>query len=251
MPTPRRSLSRLGGVFLASAVLLAGCGGGVPVIGGAASTGPSASAKATAAIDTAAGIRYAGAFVAALNKDPFVAHIEQVSTGTSGTGAEAFQVVATMSADFDGADIAFVLDATAVGTKIDVRVRAVGKNVYVYKSGTWVKVKRSKFKKELADTIEAVRFIKDPHDLQYLGQERVGKKDLQHFRANRDMPYDSGAGFKGNYDTLDIWVMKDGTPVRVEATFTASSKAGTIKGQAVMDFTKFGGPIKIKVPKNK
>ena len=114
---------------------------------------------------------------------------------------------------------------------LDVRLRVVGKNAYVYQSGVWIKTKRSAFKTEMADMVDAIRVIKDPHDLRYLGEERVGKQDLQHFRANREMPYDSGAGFKGHYDTFEIWVTKDGTPVRVEATFTATSpKVGTVTG---------------------
>jgi hypothetical protein len=249
MPAPRHSLMRLGGVLIASAIALSGCNAATPLLGGSKSAEPSRSP--TPSIDTAAGIRYAEAFVAALNKDPLITHIEQTSTGTGESGGQTYQVLATLSADFDGPDLAFELDAATVGTKIDVRVRAIGKYVYVYQSGLWAKVKRSKFKKELVDAVEAVRVITDSHDLRYYGEERVGKVDLQHFKVNRELPYDSGTGFKGHYDTFDIWVTKDGTPVRVEATFTAESKIGTIKGKSVMDFTKFGGPIKIKVPKIK
>ena len=66
--------------------------------------------------------------------------------------------------------------------KVDLRLRVVGKNAWVYQSGTWIKGKRSKVKAELAGMIDAVRIIKDPNDLRYFGRERVGKKDLEHFR---------------------------------------------------------------------
>ena len=251
MPAPRRSLTRLGGILLASSLVIAACGGTAPNIGGPAKTAePTRSAAAS--IDTAAGIKIANAAVAALNKDKVVVHVEEVATGTGESGGQKVQVVTTTSADFAGDDIAFELTATAIGVNVDLRLRAVGKYVYVYQSGFWSKMKRSKFKKELAEMAHVIRFITDPHDLRYLGEERVGKKDLHHFRANRDLPYDSGAGFKGHYDTFDLWVLKDGTPVRIEATFTASSsKVGTIKGSSVTDFTKFGGTIKIKAPKIK
>jgi hypothetical protein len=251
MPTPRRSLARLGGILLASSLVVAGCGGTAPGIGG-----PSQAAKPTtspaASIDTAAGIKIANATVAALNKKDVVVHLEEIATGTAGTGDQKVQVLVTTSADLAGKDMAFEVSATAIGVNVDQRLRAVGKYVYVYQSGHWAKVKRSKLKKELAELAGVIRFITDPHDLRYLGEERVRKQDLHHFRANRNLPYDSGAGFKGKYDTFDIWVLKDGTPVRIEATFTASSKEiGTVTGTSSIDFTKFGGKIKIKVPKVK
>ena len=250
MPTLRRTVARLVGIVLTAALVLSGCSAATPLASGSKSGGSIASAAPS--IDTAAGIRYANAFVAALNKKPLVVHVEQIATGTGESGGQKIQVVTTMSADFAGDDMAFDLTATATGVNVDLRLRAVGKYVYAYQSGFWSKAKRSKFKKELAQLADTMRFITDSHDLRYLGEERVGKTDLQHFRANRQLPYDSGAGFQGHYDTFEIWVTKDGTPVRIEATFSASSaKVGTITGESVIDFTKFGGPIKVKVPKNK
>jgi hypothetical protein len=252
MPTPRHSLVRLGGILLASSLVIAGCGGTAPASGVPSPAAAEPTNGPAESIDTAAGIKIANATVAALNTKNVVVHIEEIATGTAGSGGQAVKVVVTSSADLAGKDMAFDISAKAAGTSIDQRIRVVGKYVYVYQSGLWSKVKRSKLKKELAELGGLIRFITDPHDLRYLGEERVGKQDLHHFRANRHLPYDSGAGFKGNYDTFDIWVLKDGTPVRIEATFTASSPTiGTVTGTSSIDFTKFGGKIKIKVPKVK
>jgi hypothetical protein len=251
MPTPRHALVRLGGILLASSLVMAGCGGTAPASGVPSQTAEPTRSPA-ASIDTAAGIKIANATVAALNTKDVVVHIEEIATGTAGSGGQAVKVLVTTSADLAGKDMAFSIEATAAGASIDQRLRAVGKYIYVYQSGFWSKAKRSKFKKELAELAGVIRFITDPHDLRYLGEERVRKQDLHHFRANRHLPYDSGAGFKGNYDTFDIWVLEDGTPVRIEATFTASSPTiGTVTGTSSIDFTKFGGKIKIKVPKVK
>ena len=102
MPAHRRSLARFGSVLLASA-LLVGCTGAAAPSG--ATTKSVAPAKATPSIDTAAGIRYATATVAALHKDPFVAHVEQVTTATHEMGGQSEKMLATMSADFAGDDI--------------------------------------------------------------------------------------------------------------------------------------------------
>jgi hypothetical protein len=133
-----------------------------------------------------------------------------------------------------------------------MRLRLVGKNAYVYQAGMWLKGKRSAIKAEINDLVDAVRVFKDPNDLRYMGQERVGKQDLQHFRSLRQLPYESGLGYAGHYDDFDIWVKSDGTPVSYEATFSVEDKKiGKVTGSMTMDFTKFGGQLKVKVPKTK
>lgn len=257
MPGYRRSnaraLARFCGVLLASA-LLAGCTGAAAPSG--ATTKSAAPAKATPAIDTAAGIKYAKAAVAALHKDPFFAHVEQVSTATHSMGGQSEKILATMSADFAGDDIGLDLEMSAIGQRIELQLRLVGKNAYVKQGGVWIKGKRSALKGDalthLNEMVDAVRVIEDPNDLRYMGQERVGKQDLQHFRALRQLPYETGLGFSGHYDEFDIWVQSDGTPVRYKATFSAEDKKiGKVTGTMTMDFTKFGGPIKVKAPKIK
>ncbi len=249
MATHPRSLARIAALPLAAIVVLAGCGLSLP---GSSTTPakPGAAATPTTFIDTAAGIKIAKAAVRALNKEPFKTHVEQVSTASATIKGQTFQMIATMSADFAGADMRIDADATAIDQKLDLRIRVVGKNAWVYDSGTWHKVKRSKMKAELADMVDSVQIIKDPNDLRYMGPERVGKKDLEHFRVNRTLTYEGGFGVKGKYDTFDVWVMTDGTPVKFEATFSAEdAKIGKVNGKMVVDFTKFGGPIKVKAPK--
>jgi hypothetical protein len=249
MPAHRRSLTRFGGVLLASALLAACTGAAAP---SGAATKSVAPTKAAPSIDTAAGIRYAKATIKALSKDPFIAHVEQLTSATQEMGGQSAKIVATMSADFAGDDMGVDIEATAIGQKIDVRLRLLGKNAYVYQSGAWLKGKRAAVKAEIKDLVDAVRVFTDPNDLRYMGEERVGKQDLQHFRSLRRLPYESGLGFAGHYDDFDIWVKADGTPVRYEATFSIEDKkVGKITGSMTVDFTKFGGPIKIKAPKLK
>jgi hypothetical protein len=249
MATQSRSLARIAAVLLGASVVLAGCAATLP---GSSTTPakPGATATPTPFIDTAAGIRIAKAAVKALNTDPLIAHLEQVSTGTIEYKGQTSQVFATMSADFAGADMAVDIDITGIDQKLDGRVRVVGKDAWVYQGGAWIKGKRSKIKADLADAIDAVRIVKDPNELRYFGTERVGKKDLEHFRVNRALTYDGAFGIVGRYDTFDIWVTSEGTPVRYEATISAEdAKVGKVTGKMVVDITKFGGPIKIKPPK--
>ncbi len=249
MATHRRSLARAAVLMLGAIVVLAGCGATLP---GSSTTPakPGVTATPTPFIDTAAGIKIAKAAVKALNKDPLITHVEQVSTANAEVKGQTFKVFATMTADFAGADMGIDLDATAIDQKIDLRIRVVGKNAWVYQGGGWIKGKRSKMKAELAEMVETVRIIKDPNDLRYFGRERVGKKDLEHFRVNRTLTYEGGLGIKGKYDTFDVWVLTDGTPVKFAATFSAEdAKTGKVSGKMTLDFTKFGGPIKVKAPK--
>ncbi len=254
MPTRRTTRERLGGILLASVLVVGGCGAAAPSAGG--SKAPETLKSAAPSIDTAAGIRYAKAFVKAMNTDPLVTHIEQMTTVKQEGGGTTLEFFVSMTADFAGADRAMDLEGTAPDDSFRLRFKTIGKSAWVYQSGQWLKGKRASVKKDLAEMLDAVRVIKDPNDLRYMGQERVGKKDLQHLRANREIAYDAslGAGFwiDGHYDSYEIWIQSDGTPVRIEATFSTSSKKyGKVTGQSVMQFTKFGGPIKIKVPKNK
>jgi len=255
MATHVRSLARIPALLLAAVVVLAGCGVSLP---GTSTTPakPGVAATPTAFIDTAVGTKVAAAMVKMLNTDPLVTHIEQVTSVTQVANGTTFKMLATMSADFSGADIGVDLEATAPNDKIELRFRTVGKNAYVYAEGAWHKGKRSSVKKQLAGFVAAVRVIKDANDLRYLGEERVGKKDLHHFTAMRPIAFDSGiAGglwVDGKYETYEMWVDTDGSPVRVEATWISTDpKVGDVTGQTTMDFTKFGGPIKVKAPKIK
>jgi hypothetical protein len=251
MATHAPSVARIPALLLAAIVVLAGCGVSLP---GTSTTPakPGVAATPTPFIDTAAGIKIANAAVKVLNKDPLVTHVEQVSNASTTFKGQTYKMLATMSADFAGADMRIDLDATAIDQKLDFRIRAVGKYAWIYDSGTWHKVKRSKVKAELAEMIDTVRIVKDPNDLRYMGSERVGKKDLEHFRVNRTLTYEGGFGVTGKYDTFDVWVLTDGTPVKFEATFSAEdAKIGKVIGKMVVDFTKFGGPIKVKAPKVK
>jgi hypothetical protein len=248
-PHPR-SFAQVATLLLAAVVVLAGCGATLPGTSTAPVERPGVTPKPTPLIDTAAGIKIAKAAVKALNKNPLITHVEQVSTGHAELDGKTFDVFATMSADFAGADMRIDVDATAINQKVDLRLRVVGKNAWVYRSGVWIKGKRSQVKAELAQMIDAVRIIKDPNHLRYFGRERVGKKDLEHFRVNRALTYESGFGITGKYDTFDVWVMTDGTPVKFEATFSADDpKLGKVTGKMTLDFTKFGGKIKVKAPK--
>ena len=248
-PHPR-SFARTATLLLAAVVVLAGCGATLPATSTAPVEQPGVTPKPTPFIDTAAGIKIAKAAVKALNKGSLVTHVEQVTTGQAEVSGKAVKVFATMSADFAGADMSVDLDVTAINQKVDLRLRVVGKNVWLYQSGTWIKGKRSKIKAQLAEMVETVRIIKDPNDLRYFGRERVGKKDLEHFRVNHALTYEGGLGIKGHYDTFDVWVMTDGTPVKFAATFSADdAKLGKVTGKMTLDFTKFGGKIKVKAPK--
>ena len=58
-------------------------------------------------------------------------------------------------------------------------------------------------------------------------------------------------GQTGTFDTFDIWIEEDGTPVLASGKVSAIGPYGVdIKGTSEFRFSKFGGPLAIAAPKD-
>ena len=69
---------------------------------------------------------------------------------------------------------------------------------------------------------------------------------LVHLTAPKTFPYISADGQRGTYDSFDIWVEEDGTPVLAKGKISMVGAYGMeIKGTSELRFSKFGGPIEI------
>jgi len=197
-----------------------------------------------------AGGRYAEAAVAALNADPLAVHIEQVVTATSTRGGWTVETLATMSGNVSGKNLSVEVWAISAGQHVNAKVRVVGRAAYAMVKGAWVKRKRSQVKEQIEALHEAIRLVDDPLDLRYVGVERVGKRDLIHLTAATSIPYEPILhGPTGRFDAFDLWVTKDGTPVRFEGRFSAGGGADRYTGTTTIGFSKYGVKIKIKAPK--
>jgi hypothetical protein len=63
------------------------------------------------------------------------------------------------------------------------------------------------------------------------------------------IPYNPSTGGTGEYQSLDVWVEDDGTPVRIDGAFTAIDPAGNEgSGTTRMTFSNFGQAVEIVAP---
>jgi hypothetical protein len=103
----------------------------------------------------------------------------------------------------------------------------------------------------IQDVIRTLPPIRNPAQLRYVGVETIDKVKLHRLTAVRPFTYVVSLGQEGTFDTLDIWVDEDGTPVLARGKVSAIGPYGVeIKGTNELRFSKFGGPIAIAAPKD-
>jgi hypothetical protein len=110
---------------------------------------------------------------------------------------------------------------------------------------------------DTSELAQAFVVVSDPGDLEYVGAQQVDGRTLYHLVATRPLPY-SPAGFEGTgtgtgtIDDLDAYVELDGTPVRIELSFTASGTtsagATTVNGTTEIRFADVGGDQVVVAP---
>ena len=153
--------------------------------------------------------------------------------------------------DLSDRDLSMHLETTAAKktTKLDMVV--VGRAVYArLGSDHWQQGTRSNFEQSIADIAKALQPIRNPTYLSYVGVETIDKRELVHLTAKKTFPYISADGQRGTYDSFDIWIEEDGTPVLAKGKITVIGAYGIeISGTSELRFSKFGGPIEIVAPK--
>jgi hypothetical protein len=233
-------------VTLALAVLA--CTGSAP---SAAPPSPRLTLTPTPSVDV--GALYAKAAVVAFASDPLILHVVQTAKLTVSDGKKSVKENMSMTMDLSDRDMnASVLTKTAGKTTTDLDIVAVGKSVYAREgNGRWRSGPRSIVEQNITDVIGAIPVIRDPAHLRYVGVETIDKRQLQHLTALRKITYMMSIGQKATFDTFDIWVEADGTPVLMKGKVSAIGPYGVeIEGTNELHFSKFDGPIKIEAPKN-
>jgi len=127
----------------------------------------------------------------------------------------------------------------------------VGRSVYArIGADDWTQGSRSNFEQSLADIPRALQPVKNPTYLTYVGVDTVDNQKLVHLTALKEFPYISADGQRGTYDSFDIWIEEDGTPVLSKGKISMVGAYGIeISGTSELHFSKFGGPIEIVAPK--
>ena len=246
-PMPRSNVLVRGAFVLTCALALLACTGAPPPTP-APATAPPAPTPAPS-VDLSA--KYAKAMMAAFAADPLVLHVVQAVKTTATLDAESKKIDATMSLDLSDRDLSMHLETTAAKktTKLDMVV--VGRAVYArLGSDHWQQGTRSNFEQSIADIAKALQPIRNPTYLSYVGVETIDKRELVHLTAKKTFPYISADGQRGTYDSFDIWIEEDGTPVLAKGKVTVIGAYGIeISGTSELRFSKFGGPIEIVAPK--
>lgn len=231
----RRHLARA----VAVATLLAGCGG-------AAST-------ASPAVDDAA---LRAKFVAILNDPRLHAAVTQDVTAQGTVGARSATVHATATIVLALPDSSWELVTQGSGTTSKMSLIVHGSDVFVrVDPGTWMAAPKGSI--DASTLTAALAVVTDPADLAYAGLEVVDGRTLSHLVATRRLPY-TPAGFArsgggtGTLDDFNAYVETDGTPVRIDVSFSASGMTGsgqmTMAGTTRIAFRDVGGDQVIVAP---
>jgi hypothetical protein len=231
------------------AVALAGCGGAAST---PASGSPGSSPAPAATVD---GTALAASFVRILSDPELRASVIQQATATSRQAGDVLEIRVTMTADLALPDVALELTIEAEGQATRFGIVVVGDRSFVDLGEGWLEAPAGSL--DTAELTDALVVVSDPGDLAYAGSQVVDGRTLHHLVAARPLPY-SPAGFEGTgagsgtLDDLDAYVEADGTPVRIELSFTAdgSTEAGpiTVIGTTTIEFRDVGGAQVIVAP---
>jgi hypothetical protein len=247
-PMPRSNVLVRGAFVLTFALAVLACIDPAPLTPAPATAPPTPSPAPS--VDLSA--KYAKAMIAAFAADPLVLHVVQTVKTTATLDAESKKIDATMTLDLSDRDLSLHFETTAAKktTKLDMVV--VGRSVYArVGSDHWSQGARSNFEQSIADVAKALQPVRNPTYLGYVGIETIDKRSLVHLTAVRTFPYISADGQRGTYDSFDIWIEEDGTPVLAKGEISMVGAYGVeIEGTSELSFSKFGGPIEIVAPKD-
>lgn len=196
-----------------------------------------------------AGGPYAEALVTALGAEDLVTHIEQSATVTTSVAPDT-EIMAELVGDVSGDDLAMLITLTAPGVSEATELVVVGDTAYTRLEGEdWMSGPREVIADSLAGLLDNLRVVEDPNHLRYVGLEDFEGRQLHHLVAATQIPYTPSTGGTGQFETLDVWVEEDGTPVSIRGDFTAVDGAGNRgQGTSELRFSGFGEPLEIEAP---
>lgn len=196
-----------------------------------------------------AGGPYAEALVAALGAEELVTHIEQSATVTTSVAPDT-EITAELTGDVSGDDLAVLIELTAPGVSQASELVVVGDTAYTrLDDEEWISAPRAAVADSIAGLLDNLRVVEDPNHLRYVGLAEFEGRQLHHLVGATKVPYTPSTGGTGQFETLDVWVEEDGTPVSIRGDFTAIDGAGNRgEGTSEMRFSRFGEPVEIQAP---
>ena len=210
---------------------------------------PSTSAAASLLAPTTEQRALIEAAVVALNADPFVGRVAQEATAVATTNGQDVEILASITADLNGDDVAFVLTVVGAGQDSATEVVVLDGVAYIREAGgSWQTAPGSVVADAMAGLYDNLSAVKDPAALGYAGKEIRDGRPLNHLVGVGEIAYAPANGGTGRYDAFHLWVLDDGTPVRIEAEFSATANGTSAAGTYTMTFADIGGPIEIVAP---
>ena len=243
---PRFGAAALAGVALVGTLVLAACGPGSP--GSPTPSGsvtPAGSATPAASVD---GTALAAAFVRILADPALHAGVVQQATATASQAGDILDLRVSMSGTLALPDVDLELAIEAEGQATRFRLVVVGDRAYVDLGDGWVEAPPGSI--DTTELTTALVVVSDPDDLAYAGTQIVDGRTLYHLVSTRPLPYvpagfDATAPGTGTLNDLDAYVEVDGTPVRIELSFSATgtNEAGpiTMNGTTEIRFSNVDG----------
>jgi hypothetical protein len=242
-----RAVAIVVGLVLASAV--AACANGPGATGSAS---PGDSPTPAASVDGAA---LAASFVEILGDPQLHADVVQQATATADQAGDPLDFRVTMSGVLALPDVDLELAVEAEGQSTRFRIVVAGDQSFVDLGEGWVEAPPGSV--DTSELTRALVVVSDPDDLEYVGAQQVDGRTLYHLVTTGPLPY-TPAGFEGTgtgtgtLDDLDAYVEADGTPVRIQLSFTASgtTEAGamTVNGTTEIRFADVGGDQVVAAP---
>jgi hypothetical protein len=211
-----------------------------PSPSGAAPASPTASPAPTEAIPATLFAALAVAPNASFHADVVVTVKAQVEG----------KMTLTLSMDQSGTD----LDGTMV---LRYRHQKVNVRIIVKDGKYYGKVNRTAWQLEPTPPTDDFGTLLAPgsaQNVQDLGVENRDGKALHHLQADFTQgPEMSGMASEAGCDTADsvadFWVRDDGTPVSAQFDYSCAISGDNMTGHATYEFSEFGQPIVIQVPK--
>ena len=177
----------------------------------------------------------------------------QQATATADQAGDPLEFRVTMGGVLALPDVDLQLVVEAEGQSTRFGLVVAGDRSFVDLGEGWVEAPPGSV--DAAELSGAFVVVSDPDDLEYVGSQQVDGRTLYHLVTTGPLPY-TPAGFEGTgtgtMDDLDAYVEADGTPVRLQLSFTASGGTGTsamtVTGTTEIRFSNVGGDQQVVAP---
>ena len=188
--------------------------------------------------------------VARMAKDPFVTRIEQTNSQSMTADTGSAEMSGITRGQISGKDLDLTITARSGATDLSSHLILVGDAMYASQGGgPWQVGTRAQGGQVIDQILIIMRWMPPAEQLADLGEETLDGTTVHHLTETQLVMYEDFAGGENTFETFDLWVLPDGTPVLRKAT--VKGVMGTLVSHGVTEtrFSGFGLPFEIRPPK--